>query len=211
MNGDRFVSLFTGKRGGSYIVVPNFILTFLLNEQANPVNFKRKIEQHAKRLLTHISKLLAKNLEKCNEQIVELMIQDELKEGPIIGERDFDILSTIDEEPAIIEDGADPILEKKEDEGEPREQGTLDLMLNKIKMEIEEGFELEDTQPEKEASKEELLSQIQYLQEHLHGRDELIIKLNEKLENINQTLKEKDQKIKKLMQIIKSLRKYVSY
>ena len=139
------------------------------------------------------------------------MIADELKEGPIIAERDFDILSTIDEEPDIIGEGNELIPDQKERGEEIRERGSIDQMLNKIKMEIEEGIELEESHPEKEASKEELLNQIQYLQEHLHKRDELIIKLNEKLEDIDHILKEKDQKIKKLMQIIKSLRKFVSY
>jgi hypothetical protein len=101
-SGEKLVSFFTGTPKEKYLIVPNFIVTFFLKEQANFTQFKKELDQSVHLLLSEISKLLAKNFEDCNDHIVELMIEDELKESPIIEEKDFEKLSRIDGEPDVV-------------------------------------------------------------------------------------------------------------
>ncbi len=216
IKGEKFASIFTGTDEEKYIMVPNCVVTFLMNDKADPQNFKRKLEQYAHRILSEISNLLAHGLGECNEKLVDLTIKNELKENPLIAEKDFEELSKKGE-PEVMSETKDDILTQspavKEPIIEKAQENTksIDEMLAQIKMktelktlELEEKRNQEQLKPDVSASPEDLLNQTRYLQ------DQITI-LNEKIEMLNQNLIEKDQTIKKLTLILKSIRNYVSY
>ncbi|HUX99652.1 MAG TPA: hypothetical protein VMV49_08870 [Candidatus Deferrimicrobium sp.] len=201
MDGEKFASFFTGKEEEKFVVVPKYIVVFLLKSEANSDRFKRKISKSAQSILFKISRLLADTLEEINDQKLELIIDEELSDKPILDEKDFE---RITEEPSILMDDQEFGQSSKLDNdtlGVSEDRRSIEQMLERIKLKTEEktleSNEIASNSKVEEKDTKELLEEIQYLQDQLNLKDE--------------QLKEKDQQIKKLNLIIKSMRKYVSY
>ncbi len=210
----QYVSIFTGTEAEQFIVVPNLIVVFLLAKEANASSIKKKITQYATLLLSKISNLLSKALDECNEKIVELMIEDELKESPIITEKDFQQFSKVEDEPEILMETGSSDRTITQMHGNSESESSIDHILEHIKMkaqELENNDQTVNEEPAVSHSLKDLKAQIQSLQEELREKNEVIEKLNEQIADLKRILKEKEQTMKKLMLIVKSLRKYVSY
>ncbi|MHA1279442.1 MAG: hypothetical protein ACTSQI_01915 [Candidatus Helarchaeota archaeon] len=213
-NGQKFASYFTGFDKEKYLVMPNFIVTYLLNENTSPDNFKKKIYEKTHYLLSEISKLIANGLERCQEQAVELMIEIELKESPIFRETDFKKIADLSDEPEVIMGYTDQFQDFKgqNQTNKKREtRGSVDQLLDKIKSDIQEELGGEDGSSELSNSPKTVANQIELLKKQLCQKKEQIQSLYEEIHKLRQSIEEKDQKLKKLMMIIKSIRKYVSY
>ena len=137
-----------------------------------------------------------KHFENINTEIIELILEDEFKEGRLLEEKEFDEQTTT-----------------SSDLGVEKGVKSVDQVLDRIRLktsEIERGIEEEIPEEVESPEMEELKVSVQ-AEIPLDEKDETIKILNEKIQQLNQIIEEKDQKIKRLTLIIKSIRKYVSY
>ena len=191
VEGEFFASFFTGKKEEKYVIIPNYIVTFILKSEKSG-RLKRKLSKYARKVLYEIEKVTAEGLEQINDKTLELLIDDELSDKPIFDEKDFEQISASVEEPEVVtEDGR-----------------SLEQMLERIKMKAEEKVQEIETFEEIETELEAEIEEDSFTEEELVTQ---IKDLREKLKIQENLLKEKDQNIKQLTLIIKSLRKYVSY
>ena len=209
-----FVNFFTGKKDEKYVGVPNLIISLLVGDQKKTTALKKKIPQHAKLILSQFSNVLTKGLKEINELKLELIIEDELAEKPIINERDFEEISKGNEEPEIFIGGGNATSSKNmgvANISEISEEKSIDQMLERIKMKVQmnsvdkdEDEKFEEDDEMSTATKEDLIEKVKNLKQDVKN-------LNEKVEILTQESMEKDQQLKKLTLILKSIRKYVSY
>jgi len=205
IDGQNVISFFMGAEKETHSIVPNCIIVYLLGNQIDPATLRKKLSKISRVILKEFSNLLAKALGEINDRKLELMIEENLKESPLIAERDLVRISEGDEEPDVLggEEGGG-----KKGLGATAcgSESTVDQMLEKIREKTE--IKVEALEKERVAEKqigdmaatqEELLNQI-------YEKDELINELQGKIAELADQVAKREKELKKMKKLLKSLK-----
>jgi len=205
-----FIGFFMGTDKDAHLTIPNCFIVYLVSSEIDPASLRKKLSKISRVILKEFSNLLARALEEINDQKLELMIEDGLKEHSLLEEKDIERISGRGGEPDILI-GEESYFKTEEPEtASSFSESKVDQMLERIRAktqtevsEFSKELVAEEQSGVSSATQEELLNQID-------EKDELISELQDKIAELEKLLAAKEQKLKKMDLLVKSLRNKIN-